>query len=99
MKQEGETFGRILLERLKFFGAVFLCIIIDGLFLIAWLAIHWLLGKGQSWFDPEGIEKFTSIILRGLLEIPLFILVIIFIIADIKRISLRIFQGARKDLS
>ena len=61
MKQEGETFGRILLERLKFFGAVFLCIIIDGLFLIAWLAIHWLLGKGQSWFDPLAFKPVTEV--------------------------------------
>ena len=99
MTQEAEEWGRILLERLKFFGAVFLCLLIDCLFLIAWLALHWVLSKGQAWFAPVGAEKLTSVILRVVLEIPTFILIIIFIVADMKRITLRVFKGAARDLS
>jgi len=99
MKREAEEWGGILSERLKFFGAVFLCLLIDCVFLIAWLALHWALSKGQAWFAPVGPETFTTIFLRVLLEVPTFVLIIIFIVADAKRITLRIFKGAARDLS
>jgi len=87
------------MERTKFFGAVFLCLLIDGLFLIAWLAVHWALSKGETWFGPVGVERGAVSLLRVILEVPTLIVIAIFIVADIKRIYLRIFQGAAKELT
>ena len=98
-KKEAEEWGGILLERLKFFGAVLLFLMIDCLFLIAWFALHWVLGKGQEWFALVGAEKVASFIIRALLEVPTVVLIGIFIVADMKRITFRVFYGAAQDLS
>jgi len=99
MNKEAEEWGGILLERLKFFGAVLLFLVIDCLFLIGWFALHWILGRGQEWFDPRGFEKAASYITRALLEIPTVVLIGIFIVADMKRITVRVVYGAARDLS
>jgi hypothetical protein len=94
-----EEWGPILLERSKFFGAVFLCIVMDIAFLIAWIALHWVLDIFQRWFAPTGFESITTTILRLLLEIPPLVIIVIFIVQDMKKVVLRIVHGVTEDLS
>jgi hypothetical protein len=98
MEPKGETWASLLLERLKFFGAAAVCLLADGAFLLIWFAVHWLLHYAFDRFNLTGFEKTVGDILRIILEIPLLLTVVIFIIADVWKVALRVFSGVRKEL-
>ena len=98
MDTKHEDWPALLLERWKFFGATVVCLLIDGVFLLIWLGIHWTLQYAFNRINLSGVEKIVTSLLKLILEIPLFLTVIIFIIADVRKVAQRVFSGARKEL-
>ncbi len=93
-----EGYGTILYERLKFFGAVAACLLMDALFLILWGVLHY----GLHWLaeTPQAKELETKLVLalRIFLEAPIFIIILVFVIVDIIKIVKRIVRGAERDV-
>jgi hypothetical protein len=92
--QRPEGWPSILAERCKFLGATLLLFLFDGLLFLAWVAAVTLIKRATGWLDLTGVEKTAADALRVILEAPVFVTILIYVVADIRSVAVRVWRGA-----
>jgi hypothetical protein len=92
--QRPEGWPSILAERCKFLGATLLLFLFDGLLFLAWAIAVALIERATGWLDLTGVEKTAADVLRVILELPVFITIFIYVVADIRSVTIRVWRGA-----
>ncbi|MBT2487743.1 hypothetical protein J7E96_04180 [Streptomyces sp. ISL-96] len=84
-----------LQKRLSFFGFALMCVVIDFIFILAWVWVHQLAEAGFEWIgDLPGMEGVVVKVLKWIFTIATLVVLVAYVIRDVVGLALRIWKTA-----